>query len=693
MIPFRTAPSLSVAQQIAELNVPQRKAVEAPEAHRMISAGAGTGKTRVLTLRYAHLVDHYHVSPNAIAAVTFTNKASQEMKQRLRHFFPVHALWIGTFHSLSLKFLREHAEKFARSPQFTVLDMGDQQSLVQRLLKETASRKSYTPRMVMSAISAWKHKMLLPDQVTHASVPLYLSLYKAYQEQVQRMDAFDFDDLLLYSLKLFCEFPEVLATYPFKHILVDEYQDVNQMQYLWLKKLAEKGGFLFCVGDDDQSIYGWRGASIDNMLKFPQDFPDAEVICLEDNYRSTPHILSAASQLIAHNETRYGKVLRTDQSVGEKLHVQGLWDSTEEAAFIAQNIVQHAGEGEPLSSMAILVRTGAQTREFEERFMLQNIPYILVGNTRFYERMEIRDFLGYLRVIHSIRDNLAFERILNLPKRGIGAVTLQTFYAIAKEQGSSLEEAARLFSQQPGESAMKKSLSLFLNHLETWRSSVPECSPSELAERVLKESGYEAMWLSQGVQGEARIENLKELIKAMIAFDTLSDFLEHVSLLSEVSGEAPQEGVTLMTLHAAKGLEFKRVFLPGWEENMFPHIRCIEESGKKGLEEERRLAYVGITRARAHCMITFCWNRRGHQGFLPSTPSRFIHELPPEDVIISMKLAYSAKTASPLQQKRVMHAVFGKGTVQDQAGETVSVLFDLHGPKRIVARFLQWIKS
>jgi DNA helicase-2/ATP-dependent DNA helicase PcrA len=678
-------------QQMSSLNSAQQEAVMAPLGHMLISAGAGTGKTRVLTLRYAHLALDHNIDPKSIMAVTFTNKAANEMKCRLQELFPVKNLWIGTFHSLGLRVLRHHAQQIDRTPDFSILDMHDQSTLVQKLIKEACSKKLYTPRMVLPVISAWKHQLLSPQDVTRAPVPFYLEIYRAYHNHLKIMNCLDFDDLLVCSLKLLKENPEIAESYAFKHILVDEYQDINDMQYLWLRAFSNQETHVFCVGDDDQSIYGWRGASIDKILQFTTDFPSAGVVCLEDNYRSTPHILSAASHLIGHNTARHGKVLRTQAVSGEKVQIQGLWDSGEEAAFIAEKIMESARAGVSLSTMAILVRTGAQTREFEERFSLQNIPYYLVGNTRFYDRMEIRDVVSYLRVVHSSSDNLAFERILNTPKRGIGASTLKTLYSMVGDHQGSLELAARALCETLKEGVIRRALMKFLSCINMWRHDLGDLGLGALTERILAESDYMAMWAEQGVLGQARIDNIKELVKSIDNFLTLAEFLEHVSLLTEANEGAHNEGIAMMTLHAAKGLEFDRVFLPGWEEGIFPHIRCIEEQGKKGVEEERRLAYVGLTRAKKSSTISFCWNRKGHQGFLPSSPSRFIQELPADDVVMALKLNYSSSTAAVSEQKRVMHSVFGPGVVQNKMGHVTSVLFEKYGIKKVIDRFLQFL--
>ncbi len=678
-------------QQMSSLNAAQYQAVMAPLQDMLISAGAGTGKTRVLTLRYAHLALDENIDPKTIMAVTFTNKAANEMKRRLYDLFPVKNLWIGTFHSLGLRLLRNHAELIGRRPDFSILDTHDQNALMQKLIKAAGSTKTYTPRMVLPIISGWKHRLLSPDEVLHPPVPFYLDLYKAYQAHLVQMNGLDFDDLLMCSLGLLRNHPDIVESCGFQHILVDEYQDINSMQYLWLRALCGSDTKVFCVGDDDQSIYGWRGASIDKILKFNQDFPSAGLLCLEDNYRSTPHILSAASHLIGHNSARHGKTLRTQSVSGEKVAIQGLWDSGEEATFIADQIMASARAGVALSTMAILVRTGAQTREFEERFVQQNIPYYLVGNTRFYDRLEIRDVVAYLRVVHSETDNLAFDRIINTPKRGIGPSTMETLYALVPEHGGSLERAARALSSTLKDGVLSRSLNVFLSMISAWRGRLSTTNLGQLTECIIADSGYANMWKEQGIQGQARMDNIMELIKSIDHFATLGEFLDHVSLLTEVNDGEKNEGIAMMTLHAAKGLEFDHVFLPGWEEGLFPHIRCIEEQGKKGIEEERRLAYVGLTRAKKTSTISFCWNRKGHQGFSPSSPSRFIQELPADDVVMTLKLKHNATDASVGEQKRVMHSVFGAGVVQTKIGHMVSVLFEKHGLKKVIDRFLKFI--
>jgi DNA helicase II / ATP-dependent DNA helicase PcrA len=683
----------SIRQLISQLNQAQAQAVEADQCHVLVSAGAGTGKTRVLTLRYGHLVEHYQVNPRAIMAVTFTNKAAHEMRHRLRDLFPIQNLWVGTFHSLGMRLLRQskNAQAINRSPDFTVLDTTDQTSILQKILKTKTTKKTYTPRMLASAISQWKHELLLPSEVVGAKVPFYLEVYQEYHHQLQIMNALDFDDLVMLSLRVMRQDPDLVPSLGFQHVLVDEYQDINEMQYQWLQCFSRHACHLFCVGDDDQSIYGWRGASIDKILRFPADFPGAQVVCLEDNYRSTPHILAAASHLIAHNADRYGKVLRTDQTCGEKIQVQGLWDSSEEAAFLASKILDYHRAGHGLKNMAVLVRTSAQTREFEERFSLQHIPYQLVGSTRFYDRLEIRDVVAYLRLVGSSTDNLAFERAVGAPKRGIGPTTLQSLYGHVAQEGGSLEQSARQFVQTKTDGVIARALTDFLDQIDQWRQQSTAMPPHELAEMIIQQSGYAAYWHSQGIQGQTRLENIGELVRAMQGFASLASFLEHVSLLSDLGQEDASDSISLMTLHAAKGLEFDTVFLPGWEEHIFPHIRAIEESGKKGIEEERRLAYVGLTRARKNSHITFCWNRKGHQGFMPASPSRFIQELPSAHISLNLKTRFPGSLANGAGGEKVTHAVFGRGTVQEKSGDIVSVLFERHGLKKVMGRFLNFL--
>ena len=720
---FSCSTSLEIFQsQLARMNPCQKKAVEAG-GYVLISAGAGTGKTGVLTLHFASLVHHHGIRPEQIMAVTFTNKACQEMRGRLERLLamPLKSFWIGTFHGLCLRILKSHPESIGRRPGFTILDTKDQSRLIGKILKDLGGKTHHSPSYVLNIISQWKQQEVLPGQVKHFHDPLVAMAYTRYQEELFEMNSLDFDDLLSSCLYLFSQNPEILALYQkqFRHILVDEYQDINAVQYKWLKFLAVQCEGLFCVGDEDQSIYGWRGADVQNMLRFQQDFPGSAVLRLEDNYRSTPHILSAASHLIAHNQSRYGKVLRTAQNYGEKVHIQGLWDTQEEALFVADCILKAKAQGRRLCEIAILMRTSAQSREFEERFLVCRIPYHIIGNINFYERQEIRDFLGYIRLVHNDCDNLAFERIINVPKRGLGSMSLEKIHTYAKLHGVSLEEGARLLSQ---EQKVSPQLVLFLSQVKKWRQQASALSPMNLALEILHSSGYQTALEAQGIEGQARLDNVKELVQAMEPFHSLEEFLEHVGLLLEIRSNPGEESVTLMTLHSAKGLEFDEVFLPGWEENLFPHSRCLEDSGNKGLEEERRLAYVGITRARQKSTISFCWNRKTYHGTVSSSPSRFIQEIPGKDTVIHLSLdkkvkkeqAYLSKSTqgpqfsssaqssfysksgseSNLQSgfqagQRVRHEVFGLATVIHQNGDQVKVRFDQSGEKILISRFLK----
>lgn len=648
--------NFSLEKESALLNEQQRQAVLDVDGPCLISAAAGTGKTRVLTLRYARILEEGKAQAGQILAVTFTNRAAQEMKTRLGPILPEDSrwLWIGTFHSLSLRILRMHAELCKRTPSFAVLDTSDQLSVVRKILRAMNAEKGYTPQKILGKISQWKQELRSPSDLTPSPE---VSFFEAYQAWLLDTNSFDFDDLLIECLRLFENHEEVCCKYrqQFRYILVDEYQDINHVQYMWLKMLAvgEDNTNICCVGDEDQSIYGWRGANIENIMRFAKDFPGAKIFHLEQNYRSTPHILSAASGLISHNRNRYGKILRTDRVTGERVKVQGVWDSVEEAAFVAGKISELIYEKKSLASVAILVRASFQTREFEELFMLQNIPYRVVGNTRFYERQEIKDFLAYIRAVYSPLDSIAFERVLGVPRRGIGETTLQEMHTRAREKGVGLEESARQMSAEDSlRSTARDGLIRLLELMDGWREAIGKVSLGELADRILRESGYEAMWKAEGdAQAETRIENVRALIQAMGHFKTLEEFIEHVSLLTETVGEASCESVAIMTLHAAKGLEFDTVFLPGWEENVFPHARCLAE-GARGVEEERRLAYVGLTRARVKAIITFCWNRRMPQGWGPSAPSRFIEELPANDIELNL---HTSRQTSLRFSRRARH--------------------------------------
>jgi DNA helicase-2/ATP-dependent DNA helicase PcrA len=635
------------------LNAPQREAVETLDGPVLVLAGAGTGKTRVLTTRLAHLLRLGHARPYQVLAVTFTNRAAREMRERVAHLVggPAEAIWLGTFHALGARILRRHAELVGLRDNFTILDADDQVRLLKQLLEaENIDDKRWPARVLMGVIQRWKDRALTPDKVSSADAGdlaggRLIDLYRDYQDRLRTLNAADFGDLLLHNLTIFAEHPEVLADYQdrFHYILVDEYQDTNVAQYLWLRLLAQKHRNIACVGDDDQSIYAWRGAEVGNILRFEEDFPGAKVVRLEQNYRSTGPILGAASGLIARNEGRLGKTLWTEADGGEQVRIRGVWDGEEEARVVSDRIedLQRKGRDSKavaLNDIAILVRAGFQTREFEERFLTLGLPYRVIGGPRFYERLELRDALAYLRVIQQPDDDLAFERIVNRPKRGIGDATVQVLHKVARAGGTSLYRAsAELVTTDELRPNIRSALGGLIMDFERWRALAgdgPEGLPHpELAEIVLDESGYTEMLMNdKSPEAPGRLENLKELIVAMEEFENLSGFLEHVSLVMENTEAAGSDLVSIMTLHAAKGLEFDMVFLPGWEEGLFPHQRNMDENGMAGLEEERRLAYVGLTRAKREAMILFAANRRVHGQWQSAIPSRFVDELPPEHV-------------------------------------------------------------
>jgi DNA helicase-2/ATP-dependent DNA helicase PcrA len=628
------------APYLKGLNAEQRDAVEHLDGPVLVLAGAGTGKTRVLTTRIAHLLWTGRARPNEILAVTFTNKAAREMKERVGQLVggTIEGMpWLGTFHSIGMRILRRHAELVSLAQNFTILDVDDQIRLIKQLIQaERLDEKRWPARQLAGLIDGWKNKGLVPEKVPAGDAFSFangraIELYAAYQKRLKELNAVDFGDLLLENLRLFQENPDVLKQYHrwFTYIMVDEYQDTNIAQYLWLRLLAQGNHNICCVGDDDQSIYGWRGAEVDNILRFEKDFPGAHVIRLEHNYRSTAHILGAASKLIANNLGRLGKTLRTGSGDGQKLVVRGVWDDDEEARLAADDIGCLRREGTPLNEMAVLVRASFQMRAFEDRFVTIGLPYRVIGGPRFYERAEIKDAIAYLEVMQNPSADLKFERIVNVPKRGLGDQTLQTIFQYARAAGLSLFRAARQIAEtEELKPAPRKALRQLTDDFERWRSLSSTMPHTELAELILDESGYTAMWQKdKSPQAQSRLENLKELIRFMEQFDSLGAFLEHVSLVMDAEQGADGDRVSLMTLHGAKGLEFDAVFLPGWEEGLFPHQRSLDENGEEGLEEERRLAYVGITRAKRRLTISFAQNRRVHGSWQSAAPSRFLGEL------------------------------------------------------------------
>ena len=642
--PARQGSSRSIPSYLEGLNEEQRNAVEAVEGPVLVLAGAGVGKTRVLTTRIAHLIASGRARAHEILAVTFTNKAAREMRERVSLFTGIAQgmPWLGTFHSICVKILRMHAELVGLRPSFTILDSDDQLRLLKQIFQaENLDDTRWPARSLASMIDGWKNRGLDPQHAPAGESASFAAgraaaLYAAYEARLKTLNAVDFGGLLLESLRLFREHGDVLASFQqrFRYILVDEYQDTNVVQYLWLRLLAQADRNLCCVGDDDQSIYGWRGADVDNILRFEKDYSGARVIRLERNYRSGGHLLAVASGLIAHNRSRLGKTLFTDAPLGKRPTVNGVWDSQEEARVIGESIESAQTAGVSLDDIAILVRASFQMREFEERFIALGFPYKVIGGPRFYERAEIRDALAYLRCIAQPDDDLAFERIYNQPKRGLGETTLATLHEYRRRADVSLIRAAKvLVETEELKARPRQILRDLLARFDRWRMRAGEITHEELAQQVLEESGYVDMWKAERTPDAAgRLDNLKELVRSMGEFPDLAAFLEHVSLVMDVEG--PQDGarVSIMTLHGAKGLEFEIVFLPGWEEGLFPHQRSLDDNGRAGLEEERRLAYVGLTRARRETKIYFAANRRVRGLWQTSLPSRFIAELPAEHV-------------------------------------------------------------
>ncbi len=765
------------------LNPAQRAAVEQMDGPVLMLAGAGTGKTRALTARIVHLLNTGRAQPGGILAVTFTNKAAREMKNRVGAMLghPVEGMpWLGTFHAICVKLLRRHAELAGLKSNFTILDTDDQLRLLKQLIAaEGIDDKRWPARMLSGIIDDWKNRALTPDKVPAADAGAYnhrgVEIYAQYQARLKALNATDFGDLLLHMVTIFQTHEDVLKQYQqrFRYILVDEYQDTNVAQYLWLRLLAGGHKNICCVGDDDQSIYGWRGAEVGNILRFEKDFPGAHVVRLEQNYRSTPHILAAASGVIAGNQGRLGKTLWTEATGGEKVRLIGHWDGEEEARWIGDEIeaAQRGTRGmNPMSldHMAILVRASHQMRAFEDRFLTIGLPYRVIGGPRFYERLEIRDAMAYFRVVTSPDDDLAFERIVNTPKRGLGDVAQQKIQRTAREHETNLVEGARILLAHNGLGGKGAAqLRLLIEGIDRWSAMLrgprievqddsvlddgaplrmeygpPEVSHVELAEIILDESGYTGMWQNDKTpEAPGRLENLKELVKALEQFENLQGFLEHVSLIMDNEKENEGEKVSIMTLHAAKGLEFPAVFLPGWEDGLFPSQRSMDESGLKGLEEERRLAYVGITRAEELCTISFAANRRVFGQWQSAMPSRFIDELPEDHVEVltppglygggygaatpqstlhdaaaeanvynspgwrrlqaragqrgmgqpaetrNVTIDMSA-TSSFVMGERVFHQKFGYGTIRGIEGDKLEVAFEKAGDKKVVARFL-----
>ncbi len=735
------------------LNAEQREAVLSTDGSLLVLAGAGTGKTRVLTTRLAHILATQKAFPNQILAVTFTNKAAREMRERIGMFIgpAVEGMtWLGTFHSIGVKILRKHCELVGLKSGFSILDDDDQVRLLKQLLEaENIDEKRWPARQLANLVDGWKNRGLTPEKVPQAEAQAFANgmagrLYSNYQLRLKIVNACDFGDLLLEMLRLFQEHPDVLQEYQrrFKYMLVDEYQDTNVVQYLWLRLLAEGHKNICCVGDDDQSIYGWRGAEVDNILRFEKDFPGSKIIRLEQNYRSTPDILGAASGLIAMNENRLGKTLRTTKSETSKVIVRGHWDSEEEARTVGEDIEVLHGKKEHLNDMAILVRASFQMRAFEDRFITLGLPYRVIGGPRFYERAEIRDALSYLKIVASPDNDLAFERIINTPKRGIGDSSIQKMYNLARAQGSSLYAAADTMSRTVELPAKaRNSVRTLIDSFARWRQQITTLPHAELAEIVLDKSGYTEMWQNdKSPEAQGRLENLRELVRSMGEFENLNGFLEHISLVMDRdSGDHAEDRVSIMTLHSAKGLEFGTVFLPGWEEGLFPHQRSLDDKGRAGLEEERRLAYVGITRAKRRATISFAQNRQVRGLWQSALPSRFLDELPETHVEVkamtttyggyglntfSKQTNYTTNTYETpgwqrMQERqakgetlrstprfidgesvvtgdvsysigdRVFHQKFGYGNVTVVEGNKLTVDFEKAGEKRVIDSFIE----
>jgi DNA helicase-2/ATP-dependent DNA helicase PcrA len=744
------------------LNAPQKQAVLTTEGPVLMLAGAGTGKTAALTTRLAYLIRTRRAWPSEILCVTFTNKAAREMRHRVGQLIgdAVEGMpWLGTFHSIGAKMLRRHAELVGLQSNYTIIDTDDQLRLLKQLIGENdLDEKRWPARQLAGLIDRWKNRGLNPEDLDAVENEAYANgkgqkMYALYQARLKALNACDFGDLLLHMLNVFRRERDILESYQqrFKYVMVDEYQDTNAVQYLWLRLLAQTRKNICVVGDDDQSIYSWRGAEVANILRFEKDFPGAAVIRLEQNYRSTPQILAAASGLIEANSSRLGKTLWTERGGGEKVRVIGVWDAPEEARRLGEEIERLEREGAPLEGMAILVRAQYQTREFEDRFIQIGLNYRIVGGFRFYERAEIRDALAYLRVIAQPADDLAFERIHNQPKRGLGAKALEKMHQHARRQNIPLAAAALEIADSDELPARARGtiaglMSLFLS----WRELAQQVTPAELLRRVLEESGYDAMLKAERTSESAgRQDNLVELARAMEEYETLGDFLEHVSLVMDNDAADETEKVTIMTIHAAKGLEFDQVFLPGWEEGVFPSQRALDEGGLASLEEERRLAYVAITRARRRCTILHAANRRIYGQWTSSIPSRFIAELPADHIVqettltggaslwranwseqddpfahvsearpdrsqargpgwqralstgydrLPKRLPEPGRSAASFAAKprtdiaigaRVFHDKFGYGEVVDQEGNKLEIEFEASGRKRVIDSFVK----
>ncbi len=700
-----------------ELNDAQNEAVNHIHGPLLVLAGAGTGKTRVLTQRIAKIIELQAAYPSQILAVTFTNKAAKEMSERVNHIalgknINANGIWLGTFHSIAAKILRIHAEQIQLDENFTIVDFDDQIRIIKGISKElNLDEKQYPAKLMLALIQKWKDLALLPEKLSKSDLTsenekIAFALYEKYQKRLKSLNAVDFGDLLLYNLQIFLQNFEILEHYQkkFKYILVDEYQDTNVAQYLWLKILSQGHKNICCVGDDDQSIYGWRGAEVGNILRFETDFPNAKIVKLEENYRSTNHILAAASCLIAKNQQRIGKTLYSKKGDGEKIVISAHHDEKDEARFVADEVAKLVAKGHELREMAILVRAGFQTRAFEECFLSRALPYRVIGGQKFYDRMEIRDVIAYVRATWNRNDVLAIERIINKPKRGIGAASIEKIKIFAENENVNFMDAA-MKMVKIGEMKGKTAAAIlaFNENLTNWHHNFVEMHHCQAVDLMLAESGYEQMWKDEkSMEADARIENLKELKMALQEFENIGEFLEHVSLVSEIEASESQNSddfVSLMTLHAAKGLEFQTVFLPGFEQGVFPHQRSIEE-GK--IEEERRLAYVGMTRAKENLFISSARHRRIYNRWQDSEASIFLREIPE---IYTQKPSFANVIYKDLGNKPLLHKTFkkeekfapgskvasqkfGEGQVLSSDGDILEIFFFENGVKKIKASFV-----
>ncbi|RTK92513.1 MAG: ATP-dependent DNA helicase PcrA [Rickettsiales bacterium] len=709
------------------LNQPQMLAMRHTEGPLLVLAGAGTGKTKVLTSRIAHIIEQRLAYPSNILAVTFTNKAAKEMQSRINNIICADGLNIGTFHSIAAKMLRSHTNllNINITNSFTIIDQDDQVKLVKNIaLQQNIDIKQYVPKVIHSIISRWKDQGLLPEKISDSDfiAPIHKIakyIYNEYQNQIHNSNAVDFGDLLLYCNSLLIHNPEVLKHYQnkFKYILIDEYQDTNAVQYVWARMLASLHKNICCVGDDDQSIYSWRGAEVKNILRFEHDFPDATIIKLEQNYRSTPYILKAASQIISFNKNRHGKKLWTEKDEGEKIKIISCWNDKEEARYISTEIAKFLNSSKyQADQIAILVRAGFQTRSFEETFISNALPYQMIGGLRFYERMEIRDLLAYIRLSTNKSDNLALERIINVPRRSIGNVTLKKIKDYASEKQISLfDSIQQMIDLKTLKGQTATQLEQFIDLLKKAGQKYETESAFDVTKYILDESGYlKVLKEEKTEESRARIENINEMLRAIDEFDNIVEFVEHSSLVMDNESLSNDFGgtVKIMTLHAAKGLEFDLVFLPGWEENIFPHQKSLSEEGDKGLEEERRIAYVGITRAKKELYITHAESRRIFSEFVNSLPSRFIKEIPAELCISSSstnKLNYlgsrhnfSMQTNIPPKVSniikngktpgnRIKHQKFGTGIIIKKNGDNLEIVFEHVGIKTIKEDYVELI--